>query len=274
MRNSFRQTVLSLISQDSLGEEPGYLTRGGSAISPAARELGKQNFIPKLARDRIFWRAMSKINSERDRLESQRHSIRQINSNLRTSVSRRDRALRNLEATVDRLNLFMRKYEGILTPELREKVYAATCVLSDVEASIYSIGRIHESSVYEENDGQSQLPQNQGRKGENSRRKPLQLPSRFDQGWTEFEWQPLYKGYVYDLPHARQSAVAQWLLDRIRDEILDFCARRGIRGLSKQTQFKLIAAIYHANTNADLSADGVKRYFSRQKVPKNSSLEQ
>jgi hypothetical protein len=151
-------------------------------------------------------------------LEAEKPKVWQVARTARPTINDFRNAQRRLERIKHELEEFNAKYPKLWVPQLNEHIHTAIehvetfkCLLADREK--LWISRIH-----------SKL------------RKPEDVPSK---------WDPLLKGYEYELDSLHIRAADQWFWRDVNQRLSLVSATDG-RRLSKATRFKLVAAICEA----------------------------
>jgi hypothetical protein len=214
---TFRNGFLRLISSPHFGEPREYQPTNADSTSPAYRELQNTGLLSSL-RSADFIRGLYQAIKKHARLEAEKPKVRQVARTARPIINDFRYAQKRLERIKHDLEELNLKYPKLWVPQLNEHIHTAIghveafkCLLADREK--LWISGIH-----------SKL------------RKPEDVPSK---------WDPLLKGYEYELDSLHIRAADQWLWREVNHRLSLVSATDG-RRLSKTTRFKLIAGICKA----------------------------
>jgi hypothetical protein len=216
----FRDEFLLLVSSPHFGEPKHHQQRKADVEeSPAYRELQKTG-LSLLLRDPTFLHGIHRELKEHARLEGEKPKVREVAHTARPIVVNYRYAQRRLERIKRDLVEFDSTYGKLFfEPQLNEHIHSALEHLDAFQWPITDrkklwISRVH-TKLRKQKDEQS-------------------------------NWDPLLKGYNYNLASLHSRAADQWLWRELSNYISQFKGKRG-KHLSAMTRFKLISAICAAS---------------------------
>jgi hypothetical protein len=171
--------------------------------------------------------------TERARLEAEKPKVHHVARTARPIVRDYRYAQKRLERIKRELEEFNSRYDKLFEPQLKEHIHSAIehvdvfkCLIADREK--LWISRVHTKL-----------------------RKPRDIPSK---------WDPLLKGYEYELDSLHARAADQWLWRVLYYYLGQLDGSTG-KQLSDMTRFKLISAVCNAAGIGRVEPTAIKEYL-------------